>query len=85
MLLKESKEKEKLELLGSCAKKGKPDLSDNNMLLKKIFNAVNSLTMCISGSHSFNPPKFSWDTHSKQSFRLDEEGFLWLSFCSFGP
>ena len=27
---------------------------------------------------------FSWDTHSKQSFRLDEEGFLWLSFCSFG-
>ena len=28
---------------------------------------------------------FSWDTHSKQSFRLDEEGFLWLRFCSFGP
>ena len=28
---------------------------------------------------------FSWDTHSKQSFYLDEEGFLWLSFCSFGP
>ena len=28
---------------------------------------------------------FPWDTHSKQSFRLDEEGFLWLSFCSFGP
>ena len=28
---------------------------------------------------------FSWDTHSKQSFRLDEEGFLWLSFYSFGP
>ena len=27
---------------------------------------------------------FSWDTHSKQSFRLDEEGFLWLSFCFFG-
>ena len=27
---------------------------------------------------------FSWDTHSKQSIRLDEEGFLWLSFCSFG-
>ena len=27
---------------------------------------------------------FSWDTHSKQLFRLDEEGFLWLSFCSFG-
>ena len=28
---------------------------------------------------------FSWDTHFKQSFRLDEEEFLWLSFCSFGP
>ena len=28
---------------------------------------------------------FSWDTHSKQSFCLDEEGFLWLSFCSFSP
>ena len=28
---------------------------------------------------------FSWDTHSKQSFRLDEERFLWLNFCSFGP
>ena len=27
---------------------------------------------------------FSWDTHSKQSFCLDEEGFLWLSFCFFG-
>ena len=27
---------------------------------------------------------FSWDTHSKQSFHLDEEGFLWLSFYSFG-
>ena len=28
---------------------------------------------------------FLWDTHSKQSFHLDEEGFIWLSFCSFGP
>ena len=27
---------------------------------------------------------FSWDTQSKQLFYLDEEGFLWLSFCSFG-
>ena len=27
---------------------------------------------------------FSWDTHSKQSFCLDEKRFLWLSFCSFG-
>ena len=36
--LKRIKRKEKLELLGSCAKKGKPDLSENSMLLKKVFN-----------------------------------------------
>ena len=52
--LKKIKRKEKLELLGSCAKKGKPDLSENSMLLKKVFNALNSLFMCISGSHSSN-------------------------------
>ena len=28
---------------------------------------------------------FSWDAHSKQSFCLDKEGFLWLSFYSLGP
>ena len=53
--LKRIKRKEKLELLGSYAKKGKPVLSENNMLLKKAFNALNSLFMCISGSHSSNP------------------------------
>ena len=53
--LKRIKRKEKLELLGSSAKKGKPDLSENNMLLKKVFNALNSLSMCIFGSHSSNP------------------------------
>ena len=52
--LKRIKRKEKLELLGSCATKGKPDLIDNSMLLKKVFNVLNSLTMCISGSHSSN-------------------------------
>ena len=53
--LKRIKRKEKLELIGSCAKKGKPDLSENSMLLKKVINALNSLFMCISGSHSSNP------------------------------
>jgi len=53
--LKRIKRKEKLELLRSYAKKDKPDLSDNSMLLKKMFNALNSLSMCISGSHSPNP------------------------------
>ena len=50
--LKRIKRKEKLELLGSYAKKGKPVLSENSMLLKKVFNALNSLSMCISNSHS---------------------------------
>ena len=52
--LKRTKRKEKLDLFGSCVKKGKPDLSKNNMLLKKVFNALNSLSMCISGFHSSN-------------------------------
>ena len=40
--LKRIKRKDKLELLGSYDKKGKPVLSENNMLLKKMFNALNS-------------------------------------------
>ena len=51
---KRIKRKEKLEFFGSCAKKSKPVLSENSMLLKKMFNALNSLTMCISDSHSSN-------------------------------
>ena len=53
--LKRIKRKEKLKLFGSCAKKGKSDLSENSMFLKKVFNALNSLSMYISGSHSSNP------------------------------
>ena len=53
--LKRIKRKEKLELLRNCAKMDKPDLSDNSMLLKKVFNALNSLSICISSSHSSNP------------------------------
>ena len=60
--LKQIKRKYKLEFHGSCAKKGKPDLSENNMLLKKMFNALNSLTMCIFGSHSSNSRLTSLET-----------------------
>ena len=60
--LERIKIKEKLEFLGSCAKKGKPVLNENNMLLKKMFNTLNSLTMCISGSHSSNPRLTSLET-----------------------
>ena len=54
-VFKRIKRKEKLEFLGSYAKKGKPDLSENSMLLNKVFNALNSLSMYISDSHSSNP------------------------------
>ena len=59
---KRIKRKEKLEFLGSCVKKSKSDLSENSILLKKMFNALNSLTMCISGSHSSNPRLTSYKT-----------------------
>ena len=52
--LKRIKRKDKLEFLGSYAKKSKPVLSENSTLLKKMFNALNSLTMCIFGSHFSN-------------------------------
>ena len=60
--LKRIKRKEKLELLGSYAKNGKSDLSENSMLLKKMFNTLNFLTMCISSSHSSNPRLTSHET-----------------------
>ena len=52
--LKRIKRKEKLEFLGSCAKKSKLVLSENSMLLKKMFNVLNYLSIYISGSHSSN-------------------------------
>ena len=60
--VKRIKRKEKLELHGSCAKKSKPDLNENSMWLKKVFNALNSLSMCISGSHSSNPRLTFYET-----------------------
>ena len=80
--LKRIKRKEKLELFGNCAMKAKLVLGENGKLLKKVFDVLTSLSMCIFGSHSSNPRLTS---HPKQSFRLDEKGFLWLSFYSFGP
>ena len=44
-----------VELFGSYAMKAKPVLSKNSVLLKKVFNAFNSLSMCIFSSHSSNP------------------------------
>ena len=60
--LKRIKRKEKLELLGSCAMKAKLVLGENSTLLKKVINVLNSLSMCISGSHSSNPHLTSHET-----------------------
>ena len=70
--LKRIKRKEKLELLGSCAKKGKPVLSENSILLKKVFNALNSLLKKVF--NALNSSLFSRDIHSKQLFCLNEKG-----------
>ena len=76
--LKRIKRKEKLEFLGSCAKKGKLDLSENSMLLKKVFNALNSLSMCISGSHSSNPRLISHETF------IPNNCSVWMRKGSYG-
>ena len=76
--LKRIKRKEKLELLGSYAKKGKLDLSENSMLLKKVFNALNSLSMCISGSHFSNPSLTSHET------LIPKNRCIWMRKDSYG-
>ena len=60
--LKIIKRKEKLEFLGSCALQAKPDLMENGKLLKKVFNVLTSLFMCISSSHSSNSRLTSLET-----------------------
>ena len=59
---KKIKRKEKLKFLGCCAKKSKLDLIESGKLLKHVVNAFTSLSMCISGSHFFNPRLTSYDT-----------------------
>ena len=53
--LKRIKRKDKLDPFGSCAMKAKPVLGENGKLLKKVFDVLTSLSMCISDSHSSNP------------------------------
>ena len=77
-ILKRIERKEKIELFESCAKKDKPDLSDNSMLLKKVFNAFNSLSMCISGSHSPNPRLTSHETLIPNNY------CVWMRKSSYG-
>ena len=60
--LKRIKRKEKLELLGSCALQAKLDLMENCKFLKKVFNVLTFLSMCIFGSYSSNPRFISHET-----------------------
>ena len=76
--LKIIKRKEKLEFHGSCTKKGKSILSKDSMLLKKVFNALNSLTMCISSSHSSNSCLTSHET------LIPNNHSIWMRKGSFG-
>ena len=77
-VLKRIKRKEKLEPLGSYSKRGKPVLNENNMLLKKMFNVLNSLTMCISSSHSSNPRLTSLET------LIPNNHSIWMRKGSYG-
>ena len=60
--LKRKKRKEKLKFFESCAVQAKPNLMENGKLLKKVFNVLTSLSMCISGSHFSNPRLTSHET-----------------------
>ena len=75
---KRIKRKKKLEIHESCAKKGKSDLSENSMSLKKVVNALNSLSMCISSSHSSNSCLSSHETFISNNF------FVWMRKGSYG-
>ena len=75
---KRIKRKEKLEFFGNYAKKSKSVLSENSMLLKKMFNALNSLTMCISGCHSSNPRLTSHETLIRNNHSV------WMKKGSYG-
>ena len=60
--LKRIKRKKEFELLGSCALQAKLDLIESGKLLKHVVNALTSLSMCISGSHSSKPRLTSHET-----------------------
>ena len=76
--LKRIKRKEKLELLGSCALQAKPDLGENGKLLKKVFDILTSLSMCISGSHSSNPRL------AFHEILIPNNRYIWMRKGSYG-
>ena len=76
--LKRIKRKETLELFGSCAMQAKLDLMENGKLLKKVFNVLTSLSMCISGSYSSSPRLTSHET------LIPNNSSVWMRKGSYG-
>ena len=76
--LKRIKRKKKLKLFGRCAMKAKLDLGKNCMLLKQVVKALTSLSMCISGSHSFNSRLTSHET------LIPNNHSVWMRKGSYG-
>ena len=76
--LKRIKRKEKFELFGNCALQAKSVLEENGMLLKKVFDVLTFLSMCISGSHSSNPCLTSYET------LIPNNRSIWIRNGSYG-
>ena len=76
--LKRIRRKEKLEPFGSCAMKAKSDLGENGKLLKKVFDVLTSLSMCISGLHSSNHRLTSHET------LIPNNRSIWMRKGSYG-
>ena len=76
--LKRIKRKEKLELFRSCAMKAKQDLGENGKLLKKVFDVLTSLPMCIFGSYSSNLRLTSHET------LIPNNRSIWMRKSSYG-
>ena len=68
--LKRIKRKEKPEFLESCAKKEESELNKNGKLLKHMINALTSLSICISDSHSFKPHLTSHETLTPDTYSI---------------
>ena len=76
--LKRIKRKEKFGLLGSYALQAKPDLGKNGKLLKKVFDVLTSLSMCIFGSHFSNLHLTSHET------LIPNNRSVWMRKDSYG-
>ena len=77
--LKKIKRKEKLELLGSYSLQAKSNLIESGKLLKHMVNALTSLSICVSDSHSFNPCLTSHETltPNNRSVWMRNDSYSW--------